>query len=109
MSPCIHPCIRPFIQVDLNVMCVTVNVGLQANMGQKGETKQVYVVLFFFCHLWSPSQPLSLNIHLITFFFSIYLTPSLTSHILGRKKKTQESHIYGWTFLEATLNDFNNP
>ncbi len=48
MSPCIHPCIRPFIQVDLNVMCVTVNVGLQANMGQKGETKQVYVVLFFF-------------------------------------------------------------
>lgn len=51
MSPCIHPCIhpyiRPFIRVDLNVVCVTVNVGLQANVGQKGETKQVYVVLFF--------------------------------------------------------------
>lgn len=51
MSPCMHPGIHPYIRlsirVDLNVVCVKVNVGLQAKVGQKGETEQVCVVQFF--------------------------------------------------------------
>jgi len=50
MHPGIHPYIHLSIRADLNVVCVRVSVGLQAKVGQKGETEQVCVVLFF-CHL----------------------------------------------------------
>lgn len=56
MSPCvhpgIHPYIHPFIRVDLNVVRVTMNAGLQAR--KQGETNQACVVLSLFLFFLSP-------------------------------------------------------
>lgn len=56
-----------------------------------------FMLYVFFCHLWSPSRPISLNVHLIAFFLSISLPPLLTPHILGRKKK--HNKVTFWAFM----------
>lgn len=50
-----------------------------------------------YCFFVTCDLPISLNIHLITFFLSIYLPPSLTPHILGRKKKQKK--VTFWAFM----------
>lgn len=87
-------------------MCVKVNVGLQAKVGQKGETEQVCVVLFFVtCDLHHGLYLLTSTHNIL----SLHLSPSFTNFLHPRwKEKAKVSHILGiYALLYQSMKHFS--